>query len=455
MKVAIAGAFGFIGQHLIQHFLENTDHEIIAISRSPREADDKRVLCVTADLYSLKEVSEALVDCDVAIYLVHSMAPSSRLSQGHFRDFDFILADNFGRAAVINGIKQIAYVGGMIPERKVLSPHLQSRLEVEEVLRSHNIPLTVFRCGLVIGHKASSFSIIVRLAERLPIMVLPQWMRTLSNPIYVGDLVSLIGASLAHPATSDRVIDAGMDESVSYKDIVIETARIFEKTPKFIDVPYVSPHLSKLWVRLVSGAPKSLVYPLIDSVRHEMLKDPSRAIPSSWGVRLSGLVEAIKKTLELPFVFRVPRLLSSVRELSEVRSVQRIPLPIGKDALWVADRYVCWLPFYIKPFLRVIKTGVGCEYRMRFFGLILLTLNKDLTISKPNRQLFRVGGGLLVADGNQGRFEFRESHNRKFLIVALHNFRPALPWLVYRFTQAFIHRLVMERFGRVLGENSD
>lgn len=117
MKIAIAGAFGFIGQHLIQQILNTTKHDIITISRSPRESENERVCCVTADLYSLKETAAALSDCDMAVYLVHSMAPSSRLSQCHFRDFDFILADNFGRAAVKNKMKQIIYVGGMIPKQ--------------------------------------------------------------------------------------------------------------------------------------------------------------------------------------------------------------------------------------------------------------------------------------------------------------------------------------------------
>ena len=298
MKVAIAGAFGFIGQHLIQHLLDQTDYEIRAISRSPRKADEARVDCVAADFFSLKETTAALVGCDVAIYLVHSMAPSSRLSQGHFKDFDFLLADNFVRAAVNCGIKSIVYVGGMIDERDVLSPHLKSRLEVEEVLRSRSIPVTAFRCGLVIGHQASSFSIIVRLTERLPAMVLPQWMRTRSNPIYVGDLVQLVTAAVANPAQEHRIIDAGMGQSVSYKDIVIATARQIGKSPKLIDVPNVSPHLSKLWVRLVSGAPKALVYPLIDSVRHEMLKSPSNPIPTSWGIKVCDLAEAIRKTFK-------------------------------------------------------------------------------------------------------------------------------------------------------------
>ena len=448
MKIAIAGAFGFIGQHLVQCLLAEGKHEIVAITRSSRESEDPRVHCVAADLYCQKETTAALAGCDMAVYLVHSMAPGARLSQGHFRDFDYVLADNFQNAAAANRIQQIIYVGGMIPSDIDLSPHLESRLEVEEVLRSQATPVTSIRCGIVIGQKASSFSIIVRLVERLPLMVLPQWMRTRSNPIFVGDLAKIVAASINHPIHSHRIIDAGMDESVSYKDIVMATAKLLKRSPILIDVPYVSPHLSKLWVRLVSGAPKDLVYPLIDSVRHEMLKNSSRQIPKEWGIQLTGLAQAIGQTFKETFAFSVPRLLTSVRDLSEVRSIQRLPLPAGKSAQWVADRYFSWLPLALKMFLKVERTADTCSYRLRIFNLQLLRLQKDAANSRPDRQVFNVADGALVSRENHGHFEFRESHDQKYMIVALHNFRPALPWPLYRYTQAVIHRLLMRSFGR-------
>lgn len=450
MKIAIAGSFGFIGQHVIREVLDCTRHEIVALSRSPRESEGDRIQCVTADLYSLKESTEALKGCDAALYLVHSMAPSSRLSQGNFKDFDFILADNFARAAQTNGIKQIVYVGGMIPECEELSAHLGSRLEVENVLKSHGVPVTTLRCGLVIGTNGSSFSIIVRLAERLPVMILPQWMRTLSNPIYADDLAKIIVKCLDNPVENHRTFDAGMDQAVSYKDIVIETAKILDKSPQLIDVPYVSPHLSKLWVRLVSGAPKALVYPLIDSVRHEMLKSPTRHFPAQWNIEVRSLSEAIRATFEKPFYFNMPRMLTSIRDLSEVRSVQRLPLPRNWNAEMVANAYTRWLPSFLKPFLRVSPIENGCEYRLRFLPIVLLTLNRDSKISGLHRQLFRVGNGVLVALKNKGRFEFRESHDSAFIIVALHNYRPSLPWNIYRWSQAVIHRIVMHQFAKHL-----
>lgn len=452
LKIAIAGAFGFIGKNLIEHLLEHTNHEVVAFSRSERESEHQRIHCVQVDLYSLKDTLAGFEGCDAAIYLVHSMAPGSRLSQGHFRDYDFILADNFARAAKENGLKHIIYVGGIIPEQEKLSVHLESRLEVEQVLRSTGIPVTTFRCGLVIGPTGSSFQIVVKLVQRLPVMILPSWMRTKSSPIYIKDLARLLQKSLENPPSSHQVIDAGMDEPASYKDILIASAKAMKKSPVLVDFPYVSPHLSKLWVTVVSGSPKELVYPLIDSVSHEMVSDKKRGISSDWKVDMKNLDEAVNKSIEHSPTPSHSKRKAQVKKDSFVRSVQRMPLPRTMTARDVAKAYSQWIPQFLRPILRIETTDKGCTYYFRGLPIPLLILNKIEATSSDSRYIFRVVRGLLVKLNNTGRFEFRESPSRRYLIVALHDFRPALPWFIYRLTQAQIHKVVMNRFSKRLAK---
>src|SRR5690606_18374742 len=98
-----------------------------------------------ADLFSVTSTFDALKDCDYAIYLVHSMQPNTRLSQGSFEDNDLIIADNFAMATKKHNIKQIIYLSGIIPQTGGISEHLKSRYEVEEVLASKGTPVTTFR----------------------------------------------------------------------------------------------------------------------------------------------------------------------------------------------------------------------------------------------------------------------------------------------------------------------
>ena len=154
LTVAIAGASGFVGTALRQALAY--DMNLVGLTRSPNRAarrdDGDPTRWRHCDLYSLREVERGLEGADLAIYLVHSMLPSSRLTQGTFADLDLILADNFARAAARNGVRQIVYLSGLLPEdTDDLSHHLRSRWEVERALASHGVPVTTLRTGLVVG----------------------------------------------------------------------------------------------------------------------------------------------------------------------------------------------------------------------------------------------------------------------------------------------------------------
>lgn len=173
LKVAVAGASGFVGKALVEDMKD--DCRMIALSRSIRESSDadSSVEWRHCDLFSFRTVSKALQGVDCAIYLVHSMMPSAKLTQAGFEDLDLIAADNFARACRDAGVKQIVYLSGLMPEGETLSNHLKSRREVETALRAYGTPLTVLRAGLVVGPGGSSTSMLFQLVHRLPVMVCP------------------------------------------------------------------------------------------------------------------------------------------------------------------------------------------------------------------------------------------------------------------------------------------
>jgi len=166
MKIAVIGASGFVGGHLINKL--KSSHEVIGLSRSQLKVEDKNVTWKRCDLFSMLDIEEGLRGCDIAIYLVHSMAPSAHLDQGDFKDYDLIIADNFIRACNKENIKHIIYLGGITPkDSSVISPHLKSRLEVEEVINHSEIPVSIIRAGMILGSGGSSFNIMLGSVNKL------------------------------------------------------------------------------------------------------------------------------------------------------------------------------------------------------------------------------------------------------------------------------------------------
>ena len=452
-KIVIAGASGFVGKALINHLLETTEHEIIALSRSERASKNPRIEWRQCDLFSLLDIENAVEDCDYAYYLVHSMIPSARLTQGRFEDFDLLLADNFARACQQKSIKQIVYLGGVLPDKDDMSIHIKSRLEVEEVLKSSGIPTTSLRAGLIIGSGGSSFTMMKRLVEKLPIMVCPNWTQSVSSPINLNDITKSLSYVLNNQSAFNQVYDLSCGKNYSYQDLMRILSKKMGLERKFISVNLFTPKLSRLWVTLVTGAPKNLVAPLVESLKSSMKPDASRTLKIP-GYEFQDYPETLdcilnqKEEKQAPHAYKFT---GNIKEESLVRSLQRFTLENKniQSAREIASRYFGWLPHFMFPFIRIIQIDERIDFRTLNFKHPLLSLRYSDKRSSLDRQLFYICGGML-ADQNEinkrGRLEFRRTLNRHHVICAIHDFKPRLPWYIYKFTQAIVHLFVMKRF---------
>ncbi|MFT6054138.1 MAG: hypothetical protein ACJASP_001023, partial [Roseivirga sp.] len=198
--LVIAGASGFIGRWFINQYADK--YNIRALSRAEvAPGQETNVQWEKVNLYSLSSTTKALEGADYALYLVHSMAPSSRLNQGTFEDTDLLLADNFARAAEIQNLKQIVFIGGILPkDSSKFSTHLRSRFETEQTLKSRNTPLTAIRAGIIIGPGGSSFDIVQKLTKRLPVMACPEWCKSPSQPIGIQNMLQIIDKTIGEDA---------------------------------------------------------------------------------------------------------------------------------------------------------------------------------------------------------------------------------------------------------------
>lgn len=448
LKIVVAGATGFVGRLLVDRL--KGDHEVIALSRSPKESE-VNVEWRPCDLFSLLDAEKGLSGAEVAYYLVHSMQPTDHLAQGTFRDFDLIAADNFLRAAIKNGIKHIIYLGGTQPaEGTKNSPHLESRKEVEKLFLESSIPTTVLRASMIIGPEGSSFHIMARTVQRLPIILCPPWTRTQSQPIYIHDIIESLQACLRLPLNAVEVFDVGCATPISYEDMMKSLAKYFKKRRIFIDFMQVPYFLSSAVICTVTRAPWALVSPLIKGLSVSLQVQPDKKFDFLKRDFLSAeeaLQQAMKKFNEnkIPFAFRRPKVKPHI-----VRSAQRMDLPKGLNAQEVANQYMEFLPRLKPSVIRVDVQENWVYFNWAFPKLTLLVLEHAPERSGPDRQLFYVRGGALAKKTLRGRLEFREISNGEQIIAAIHDFEPRLPWFVYLWSQALIHVWVMKQFAKYL-----
>ncbi|MEX1110684.1 MAG: NAD(P)H-binding protein [Chthoniobacterales bacterium] len=453
--VVVAGASGFVGTALLPVLTQ--DFDVVALRRTPA-APVEGVRWRQCDLFSMLQTERALEGADYAIYLVHSMLPA-RLTQARFEDMDFILADNFARSAARAGVKQIIYLGGIIPDDAQLSRHLASRLEVERVLSARGVPVTSLRAGLIVGPHGSSFRMVTRLVKRSPLLVCPHWTRSMTQPVGWRDVVDLLRFCVGKKEMYDRTFDLGGPEVMTYVDLMRRTAGRLGKKRWIMTVPFIPTWLSVLGVRLVTGAHHELIAPLVESLRHAMVAQ-SPTLQEQAGIRAQPFDEALDEALssEAAAPVGADDHLARRHVHSEqgryVCSIQRLPLPPGHDAIWVAREYARWLPSFFKFVLRVtVDEHLNLAFRLSGLPRPLLELSYSAGRSSADRPLYYITGGLLahpddMRDGRApARLEFRESPDRRSVLAAIFNYRPSLPWWFYRLTQAPIHLLVMKLFG--------
>jgi uncharacterized protein YbjT (DUF2867 family) len=185
-----------------------------------------------------------------------------------FAALDRRAAENFGRAAARAGVRRIVYLGGLADDAGSLSDHLKSRAETGEALRLGGVPVIEFRASIVIGAGSLSFEIIRALVERLPAMVCPRWVRTLTQPIAVDDVLAYLIAAPDLPDGLGRIFEIGGAEVVSYGDMMREYAQLRGLRRLMLPVPVLTPRLSGLWLALVTPAQARVGRVIVESLKN-------------------------------------------------------------------------------------------------------------------------------------------------------------------------------------------
>ncbi|MEY8601451.1 NAD-dependent epimerase/dehydratase family protein [Staphylococcus shinii] len=445
-KILLTGASGYIGSHLMNKLKDN--YEIIAISRNiENKSNEHNVTWKAADLFDLNEITEVMEDIDIAIYLVHSMMPSANLTQASFEDMDALLADNFAKAASYNKVQHIVFMSGLIPNTSELSPHLRSRLECEQILGSYGVPVSTLRAGLIIGSKGSSYPILKKLVDRLPGLLLPKWAYNTTLPVAIDDVIDGLYKIVERQPNKNESIDIGGPSHMTYKDLFKQTAEVLDKRLPTIDLPIIPIWLSKYWVKLISGVPKEMVYPLMDSLIHDMIRNDENVVKDI-SIGKIDYKESVRNALEEETKTQKKGKSSRKGDIKDVRAISRVVLPKDVNMIQLAESYANFLN-------RITLNVVNSDFNEDNFTISVPCLNKDLLLlskdfkaSNNERILYRIVGGdfALDSDGGNARLEFRRLPNSDACIIALQEYEPTLPWWVYKYTQAKVHKSVMNLF---------
>ena len=291
MRILLTGVSGYVGGLLVAPLLAD-GHDLRGLSRRPATLDLPIPVCA-GDVLSGAGLERALDGVEVAYYLIHSMEPGGR---GSLQDRERGGAERFAAAARRAGVRRIVYLGGLTPPGPI-SSHLASRLAVERALLEAVDGSVAFRASIVIGARSRSFRFLVRLIERLPVLVLPAWHPNRTAPVDERDVVAVLRAAATHEQLGGMSLDIPGPDVVSYAGLIerIRDHMVLRRAIVQLNQVAVTPIASRVSA-VISGEQHDLVAPLMESLETDLLPRDDLAL-RILGVRRHTLDAAIEHAL--------------------------------------------------------------------------------------------------------------------------------------------------------------
>jgi len=266
VRVLVTGVSGYVGHALVPRLLED-GHQVSGLSRHPERARP-RVPVHRGDLISGQGLGEALDGVDVAYYLVHSMEGSTA---GGFPEAERRSAENFARAARAAGVGRIVYFTGLMPAEGRLSRHLASRLAVEEILMRASSSSVSLRSSIVIGARSRTFRFLVRLVERLRLMVLPAWHVNRTQPLDERDMLEFLARAATSPEVGGRSLDIAGPDVLTYGQMIEGIADALLVLRPALRLPLTFTPVASRVASAIAGEDPALMGPLMESLETDLL----------------------------------------------------------------------------------------------------------------------------------------------------------------------------------------
>lgn len=293
--ILVTGAGGFIGKHVLAA-LSARETEIRCLVRKNTGPEKQNISYMIGDVLDYYSLLKATENVETVYYFIHMMG--AQKEQERFDILDRAAITNTVKACKVNNVKRIIYLTGMCDPSEKLSRHLESRKEVEEIIKNSGINYTIFRASVIIGKGGASFEILDTAVRKLPVIPVFNWEKTRVQPIYIDDVVRYLVECLDIEETINKCYDVGSNEIFTYREMIREYAKILGLKRIFISIPGSWNRISSYILGKLAPVDPGVVYWLMESLKNNMLREPDD-LDRIFGFEPLTFKESIEKIREL------------------------------------------------------------------------------------------------------------------------------------------------------------
>jgi NADH dehydrogenase len=240
-QIAIFGAGGFLGRHLIRE-LTKLDYRIKVATRSPYLKGYLRPLgnagqveLVKTNIFNPEDIKKVLRNCDYVINLVGILYETrkQKFSQIH-SDFPYLLSNLCNEFQ----IKKLVHVSALGVSEKHSSKYIQSKLDGEKNIKNIFKSSVILRPSLVFGPEDKFFNTFAFYAKISPVIPLIGGGKTKFAPIYCVDVGKAIVKVLEFKNKETKIYELGGPKNYSFRELMEILLNLIKKKRLFMNIPF-------------------------------------------------------------------------------------------------------------------------------------------------------------------------------------------------------------------------
>ncbi len=257
-RVAITGATGFVGSHLLERL---RGRDVACLARSPQALAGSECRVIEGTIADTAALEALVAGADIVFHAAGLIAARS--------EAEFLAVNRDGTMAVSEacrraGVARLVYVSSLAvtgpatrgrpadertPPRPI-TPYGRSKHAGEDAVRGSGVPFTIVRPPLVYGPRDRQTLRLFRMARRGVVPLLGDGLQELSV-VHAADLADALVAAGESAATAGRTYHAAHPEVVTQRALLAEIGRAVGRAPRLVAIP---PAVVRIALAVAGGA---------------------------------------------------------------------------------------------------------------------------------------------------------------------------------------------------------
>jgi uncharacterized protein YbjT (DUF2867 family) len=219
----ITGATGYIGRHLVARLIERGERPrclVRDIKRAERILPADKVELVLGATTQPTSLEAAMHNIETIVHAAFVTADHKQVVSNEYEKTNVEGTANLIRAAKAAGVKRIVEISGLGTKPDKPGSYMQGRYLAEKMLVDSGLDWTIIRPSVLFGKDAPFIKGLADLIRTAPVLPLIGGGKTMFQPIYVEDVVTVIIKVLEDPArTNSHIYTIGGPAYYSFSQV--------------------------------------------------------------------------------------------------------------------------------------------------------------------------------------------------------------------------------------------